>query len=743
MAKKKEPRRRSSKSRSSCTAPVSEENSIEAAKLHHQAGNLLRAEEMYRSILNQDSKNAEALHYLGIIAFQKEELDEAFSLIARAIRHKPATPEFHTNMGLVLQAQGKLDAAAFSIKKSLELNPNNSTAMINLGGILAKLEKHDEAVKILHDAICIQPDSVEAQYNLATAFLNQGKPNAALERYQNALDIMPEYADAHAGRGKALADLGRLVEAESTYLEALRLQPNNQSALLKIASMYLQQEKLEQALEYFEKLLKIQPESLDAILGKMTAFTHLNMANEAETCIKHALRIAPDDKMLRLRADTYCPIIIGSSKEIVRRRQNMEAALENQDPGSFPLKKNEILRWGEHPSFYLSYHGKNDLAIRAKYADLFRIDDFIDPEGSGKDVFRVGFIVTERHEGIFFRFMEGILKNISNDRLEMFVVCTTVSRQIISEDMGDSNILFHVISSRLELAIKEIRAKRFDLLFYFEVGTDKLNYFLPFFRLAPIQCTSWGNPVTSGISQVDYFLSSHLIEPASAKDHYRECLECLDTLPVYYFRPKVPAHPGSRENFGIPKDTHIYLCAQSLFKIHPDYDKSLGEILREDPMGKVIMIDGMHLNWRRCLQARFKESIPDVAERIQFVPRMSREDYLRLITLSDVLLDPFPFGSGNSAYESIAMGTPIVTLTGEFMRGRVTTGCYSKIEVMDAVASSTDEYLDIALKLGKEKEFRKMVQEKILQKNSALFEDVDAVRELENFFIRAVEAFRS
>ncbi len=53
---------------------------------------------------------------------------------------------------------------------------------------------------------------------------------------------------------------------------------------------------------------------------------------------------------------------------------------------------------------------------------------------------------------------------------------------------------------------------------------------------------------------------------------------------------------------------------------------------------------------------------------------MAGERFLTLLWAADAVLDPPHFGSGNSSYEAFALGAPIVTWPGAFMRGRVTAG---------------------------------------------------------------------
>jgi predicted O-linked N-acetylglucosamine transferase (SPINDLY family) len=105
-----------------------------------------------------------------------------------------------------------------------------------------------------------------------------------------------------------------------------------------------------------------------------------------------------------------------------------------------------------------------------------------------------------------------------------------------------------------------------------------------------------------------------------------------------------------------------------------------------------------------------------------------------------VILDALHWSGNNTTHDALAFGTPIVTLPSEFMRGRVTYGCYKQIGVMDCVASSKEEYVALAVRLGTDRDYRRMVKEKILASNGALYENVEAVRELERFFVQAVEA---
>ncbi len=79
------------------------QQSIALAVQHHNAGYLLKAEGIYRQILQVDPNQPVALHLLGVIADQVGKNDIAVDLITRALAIKPDYAEAHYNLGLALQ----------------------------------------------------------------------------------------------------------------------------------------------------------------------------------------------------------------------------------------------------------------------------------------------------------------------------------------------------------------------------------------------------------------------------------------------------------------------------------------------------------------------------------------------------------------------------------------------------------------------------------------------------------------
>jgi predicted O-linked N-acetylglucosamine transferase (SPINDLY family) len=269
-----------------------------------------------------------------------------------------------------------------------------------------------------------------------------------------------------------------------------------------------------------------------------------------------------------------------------------------------------------------------------------------------------------------------------------------------------------------------------DVLIYADIGMDALSYCLAHSRLAPVQCATWGHPVTTGIPTVDYYLSSDVAEPPDAASHYTEQLIRLDGVQTSYRFPAVPDRVRDRAALGLPAEGTLYICPQSLFKLHPSMDEPLAAILRGDPKGRLVIFHGVDDFAVDALSARWRRAFGEAMDRVSILPRMPFEGFMEVLCSADVLLDSFPFGGGNTSFQGFAAGVPIVTLPGDYLRGRGALAHYRLMGIEGCVASSADEYAAIALHLGTDKPYRDNIAAQIRDRRGVLFDDTRVVEHL-------------
>lgn len=130
---------------------------------HLSANNLHEAEKGCRRILAAEPDDPDALHILGVIAFNVGQFDAAAELIARAITLFPHNPSFYINMGNVHQSRGDLAEAAACYEKCLALAPENPAACSNLGVVYKRLGHLDKAMEIFDAALAFHEKKANTQ----------------------------------------------------------------------------------------------------------------------------------------------------------------------------------------------------------------------------------------------------------------------------------------------------------------------------------------------------------------------------------------------------------------------------------------------------------------------------------------------------------------------------------------------------------------------------------------------------
>jgi Tfp pilus assembly protein PilF len=166
--------------------------SIDRGMAAHRGGDLAAAEQAYRRALDRDAEHPLARHYLGVILYQRGQVDDALPLLERAAAQVPEEPEFHNNLGLALAAADRLDEAIAAHRRALALRPA-ATAWNNRGLALAAANDPVAAQAAYREAIALQPDFAAAHWNLATALLSAGDYAAGWREYEWRL-VIPAFA---------------------------------------------------------------------------------------------------------------------------------------------------------------------------------------------------------------------------------------------------------------------------------------------------------------------------------------------------------------------------------------------------------------------------------------------------------------------------------------------------------------------------------------------------------------------
>ena len=224
------------------------------AVAHHQARRFPQAEQLYQHILSLHPTHPEALHLLGLTAYQQADTLRAIELISQAISYdKTGKPLYHYNLGLVLEKEGRLHEAESAYVEALRLNPSYVEAQSNLGNVWRSQGRLKEAAQAFQTVLRMTPRSVEAHNNLGVIFKELGDSDRAIDEYRAALQLNPGHAEALNNLGVALKEQGKLEEAKTSFQQALSHKPHYANAQYHLGLVYLWQQQPEEALACFRQ----------------------------------------------------------------------------------------------------------------------------------------------------------------------------------------------------------------------------------------------------------------------------------------------------------------------------------------------------------------------------------------------------------------------------------------------------------------------------------------------------------
>ncbi len=299
----------------------------QAVQLHRQ-GQLARARELYRQILDVQPRHFDALHLSGVIAIQMKDPELALELIGQAIEVHSHDAAAHCNRGSALEALGRLDAALASFEhavsidsdhleaqfnranvlhklgrlepaldaydRALALQPGLVAAHFNRGRVLRQLRRWDAARENFERAIRLRPDHAEAHLSRGLVLKEMGLADAALASYDRAIAIKSDYAEAHLNRGNVLKHLKQRTAALASYDHAIAINPGFAEGHFNRGVLLHELGRFDEAVASYERAISVRPHYAEAYSNRGNALTELNRVDDALASYERAVAIDPD-----------------------------------------------------------------------------------------------------------------------------------------------------------------------------------------------------------------------------------------------------------------------------------------------------------------------------------------------------------------------------------------------------------------------------------------------------------------
>lgn len=638
----------------------------------YEQNNLNAAIVLGEAILGEDPSFADAHNLLSAIAQDQGRLSDAETFARLALEADSNNPIYLNSLGNTLRRLGRTDEAINAFELARRQMPDQPDILFNLGNALRDAGRFDEAGDAFRASLAIQPGNIPAYNNLAITLKAMGDPEGAATVLIEGLAFAPKSPDLRFNLGNALQAAGRMGAAEASYRRAVDLRPEHADAWVNLGVVLAAQDQKPEAQSCFDTAIRLDPNLAQAYVGladladdgSLDAVAHRRQVlalrpdlaaihSSLLMCLHYTAEASPDDLAREHRAYGAC---------------HPSASATAFNPGhdfspDRPLKLGVVsgdfrfhaMRFFALPVF--AARDRNTWSLTC-YSTTANPDSHTKAFHQAADQWRD-------------------VRSVSDDALAELIVSDGIDVLI--------DLSGHAPHNRL-LAFNQ--------------------------KPAPLQI-AWGDYVdTRGLPAIDVLIGDAVHTPMDEQERY---VERLVQMPVDYICYEPPAYlpPATRSPYE-QNGCVTFGTFSELTKIQPETIRLWAQVLKANPESR-FLANGYLLadesRQGRLYSAFIENGIS--ADRILIGTGGEHANFLEQYSLVDVILDTWPYSGGLTTCEALAMGVPVVTMTGDRFSGRHATAHLHAAGFSEWAAADERAFVQIASVLAQSPKELSLLRRKV------------------------------
>jgi len=641
-------------------------------------------------------------------------------------------PQDHYEAGVALAESGKYEQAIDAFRSALELDPDMSRARYGLGVSLRHAGRLEEAIRVLQGLRVSAEAGDNIDLELGLALLKAGQYKRAaylLEKYQ---ERSPESCPVHIALGDAFTGLGDNERALEAYRGAMRLACDDPGHFINTGQGFMRLGMFDMALESFSKAAKLSPD--DALISTCIGdcYYHARQYDKAITAYQQAIEYNPRTlEAYNNLGNIYQGMLeLDKALEMYRRALSIrpDMAELHTNIGNVLMELGDPLRAMESYRTALQYRpgyalGRSNLAMSLVYQPDSSEADILEEhikwarECCGRlqtsPVFtnscdsvrrlRIGYLSPNFYFHPVTSFFWPMVAESDRNTIETF--CYSDSRAVdnVTQRIRQRADHWRDTVDMSDAALEQvIRNDRIDILVELAGHTAGNRLRLLARRVAPVQVSYLGYPCTTGLPQMDYYITDKLVDPEGSEAFYSEKLAYIPVFSCY--QPCTETIMAGPLPF-LRNGRITFASLNNPRKFHDELIALWSDVL-SSVADSVLVMQGKGFKNEGVIR-HFAEKFAHHGinrDRLVFHPPMPFEDHLRLYRDIDIALDTYPWNGHTTSCHALWMGCPVIAMLGKRHASRMAGSVLMNIGHGELVASSEDEYVDIAVRLAADTE---------------------------------------
>lgn len=671
--------------------------------------------------------------------FRRQAHEQAEQWASAGLALYPKEYDLWNILGVAQRRQQKYESAIKSLRQAEKINPKNTSALSNRGNVHNDMRDGPAAIEVFTKLVRLQPSSAEHQRSLGRGYWFSGDLDKALMRLNLAVKLKPDFIDAWLdlsavsaeakgqlstlpifdqavaanpqserlleGRIAALRRSGRLRDAEAALLE---LQPrfDDRAWLHHQLGGVLGDYDRQRGNEHMQRAVELAPDNFEYRITLIESLGRSRYGVESDH-VEHAYQLLKE--ALKPGVE-LTPAGLKIAMEILTRMGDYDAVAQL---GTFSEIGHKWAGAAKHTAFLAHLGRVVTPEDRRELVEMHRIwGRAVDkatarlpithpPARTPNGKIRVGFMSSDLRNHPVAYFALPLFQHYDRSRFEVFcysfyqgeeddtqkAITGWVDGFRWNKDIGDREAAQLIADDQLDMLIEL-------------GGSTHMNKLVTMgYKPAPLQASWVGYPHSAGLQQIDYLV----LDPYMTPEDPALVIEKPLQLPKAWYALGERAfreQPGAAEQAPVERNGYVtFGTANNPYKYGPEVLTAWAKIVAGTPNARFLFVrpEGGSPSFRRNMLKYFLEQ--GVSEdRVRF--EVVRGRHLPYYNEMDISLDAFPQTGGTTTCESLWMGVPVVAKVGEAVFERLSYSVLMNVGLGDLCGRSTEEYIEIALKLG-------------------------------------------